>query len=445
MGGKVPSLDEVGQQAPPHVANMLRREVAVLLDRGGSINFPGAQPVSFARKHLLALRQRDFYVCEKSDGIRCLLYFTNEPELDQFGQQVFDNNQPVMKEAHYLIDRKNDYYSIPNLHFPLAAAPNKEVDWASYHKDSLLDGELLWDEYPDGRRVMKFLVFDCLVLDKQNLTGRTLDKRLAYFMDKVYAPYARLRERFPEDCEAFVFTVEKKSFQFGYGTKMMFEDILPNVPHGSDGLIFTCVGTPYKMGTDENILKWKPANENTVDFKMGLEFPPFPIEADDVESGDEGAYCDLDYDAMPKITLHIHHGDRDDRPYEPMYATPDEWEKMKQWAIERQDGLHGQIVECHKDEENRWRFNRFREDKTDANYVTTVTKVIESIEDSVSMEELIEAAGEIKKQWKARQLEREKEEARKRAIWEAAETQKRAKRRKEMEAQQAKMKEASKE
>jgi len=444
MGGTVPSLDDVGQRMQPPFLGRLRSEIAHLLDRGGNTNFPGAQPVSFARKHLRELRQRDYYVCEKSDGIRCLLYCTSIPVHDDYGMPTVDHNgRPMMEEVHYLIDRKNDYYGVRGLHFPKAAEPpSKKIDFASYHTATLLDGELLWDEYPDGRRILKFLVFDCLFLDNQNLLGRTLDKRLAYFMDKLYAPYAALRKQFPEDCERFAFLVEKKSFQFGYGTQMMFKDILPNLPHGSDGLIFTCVGTPYKFGTDEHILKWKPAEENTIDFRLGLEFPPMPVGTDDVEMDDEDGVWEYDYDAMPKFTLLVHHGDGDDRSHGAMFATPEEWQRMKDWAVEKNDGLDGQIVECHKDEQDRWRFNRFRVDKQDANHYTTVGKVLESIEDSVSQEELIDAAGDIKAHWKARQAIK-KEETRKRAKWEEEQRQKHeAKKKQELAAQELKREEA---
>ena len=140
----------------------------------------------------------------------------------------------------------------------------------------MLDGELLYDTYPDGRRVLKYLVFDCLTLDGEDLTARPLDKRLAYFMEKIWTPYNELVTRFPDDTQ-FLFVLEKKDFQLSYGTELMFKEIMPKLKHGCDGLIFTCRETPYHYGTDENILKWKPAEENSIDFRIKLEFPELTL------------------------------------------------------------------------------------------------------------------------------------------------------------------------
>lgn len=47
--------------------------------------------------------------------------------------------------------------------------------------------------------------------------------------------------------------VEFKKMEFSYAIQMMFQDVLPNLPHGNDGLIFTCRTSPYKFGTDQNM------------------------------------------------------------------------------------------------------------------------------------------------------------------------------------------------
>ncbi|KAL4885340.1 mRNA capping enzyme, catalytic domain-containing protein [Aspergillus karnatakaensis] len=385
MGNSVPDLDAVGMKAEPELADQFRREVADLLGRK-NLNFPGAQPVSFSRRHLTELQHADYYVCEKTDGIRCLMYFTRgEPGSG-------------MEEIHYLIDRKNEYRYVPGLHFP---RPNDET---SFHVDTLVDGELVNDTYEDGTEQLKFLVFDCLVLDGQSLMHRTLDKRLAYFKEMVLKPYNALYERYPEEKQHRIFAVEDKSTQFSYGIEMMFREIIPKVKkiHGNDGLIFTCRSTPYRIGTDEHILKWKPPAENTIDFRLRLEFPILEPDSDDEADGISDPYPD--YDALPIFHLFVSLNDREYQPFGEMYVTPSEWEDLK--AL--QTPLDDSIVECSKDETGRWRFHRVRDDKADANHISTVEKVLESIEDRVTEEDLIRAAPTIKTAWKKRaQIEAE--------------------------------------
>ena len=59
--------------------------------------------------------------------------------------------------------------------------------------------------------------------------------------------------------------------QLSYGMTRVFEKI-PFLKHGNDGLIFTPVKHPYVCGACENLLKWKPANKNTVDFKIQVNW-----------------------------------------------------------------------------------------------------------------------------------------------------------------------------
>ena len=48
----------------------------------------------------------------------------------------------------------------------------------------------------------------------------------------------------------------------------IFTHIIPNLMHHNDGLILTLNGCPYFPGTCEDILKWKPLEQNTIDFKL---------------------------------------------------------------------------------------------------------------------------------------------------------------------------------
>jgi mRNA guanylyltransferase len=301
-----------------------------------------------------------------------------------------------------LIDRKNDYWFITNknLHFPL------ENDRESHHTATVIDGELVWDSLPNGKKEPRFLVFDCLVMDGNQLMDRTLDKRLAYFKERFYVPYKKLMKDFPSELQYQPFHVEMKNFELGYGIDMMFRQVLPGLHHGNDGLIFTCRNTPYKHGTDPHILKWKPPEENTIDLRLKLTFPT--VEPDEVERMEGITEPFVDYDSVPMAELLVYKGDSGPNKYEHFqdaYITEEEWEILK--GLD--DPLNDRIVECNLDDQGRWRIVRFRDDKSEANHKSTVQSVMESINDRVSDKDLSKAAELIRKNWKARQARADQE------------------------------------
>lgn len=374
MVASVPTMPGVAAGGGP--LQSLRFEVNQLLGRQSS-SFPGAQPVSFAARHKIELQKHDYYVCEKSDGIRCLMYMTAEQD----------------QEVTYLIDRKNDYYHVANLHFPLAT--NREVE---FHTGTVVDGELVNEVQPDGSVQVKYLVFDCLILDHSSMMHRTLDKRLAYFRDKIYNPYRALYQKYPSELQYLPFLVDFKEMRLSYGIEEMFREVLPKLAHGNDGLIFTCKNTPYKFGTDPHILKWKSPNENSIDFRLNLEFPTIiPDEEEIAETGDDSPY--FDYDEMPTFHLCVNMGEGKETLYSVMHVEPNEWESMKNLR----EPLDERIVECYLDDQRRWRFLRWRLDKESANHISTVKSVMESIQDRVTEEDLLSLARPIRDEWKKRQ------------------------------------------
>lgn len=231
---------------------------------------------------------------------------------------------------------------------------------------------------------------------------RTLDKRLAYFKERLYNPYKKLFKEFPKELPFQPFYVEMKPFQLAYGIDMMFKQVLPSLMHGNDGLIFTCRNTPYKHGTDPHILKWKPPEENTIDLRLKLIFPT--VEPTESERKEGILEPFIDYDSVPKSELLVYKGDSGPDRYEPfhdVFITEEEWEILKGLG----DPLDDRIVECNQDEQGRWRILRFRDDKTEANHKSTVVSVLESINDKVSEQDLSVAAGPIRDCWKARQAQ----------------------------------------
>ncbi|KAK3075892.1 hypothetical protein LTS18_013961, partial [Coniosporium uncinatum] len=139
---------------------------------------------------------------------------------------------------------------------------------------------------------------------------------------------------------------------------------------------------------------------NSIDFLLRLgQFPTF-----DPVDGEPGEI--EDYEAKPSFDLHVYYGDDNYRPFASLYITDEEWEAMKRLG----EVLDCRIIECWKDEQGRWRPKlesdgspRFRDDKKDANHISTVKKVLESIDDGVSEQDLLDHTRSIHRAWKMRE------------------------------------------
>lgn len=147
-------------------------------------------------------------------------------------------------------------------------------------------------------------------------------------------------------------------------------------------------------------VKWKPASENSIDFRLNLHFPIYQPGEDssDEEDEEDDPQPRYDYNAMPEFELSVFEGGRNYSHYGTMYMTEKEWEDMKALQIPLDD----KIVECVMDDQKRWRFSRFRDDKKDGNHISVVHSVMECIQDAVEQEDLLKEAMDIRTAWKRR-------------------------------------------
>lgn len=129
--------------------------------------------MSFTTRSVELLEKMDFWVCEKTDGVRVLLFVVFNQQSGS--QEVYLVRLCVGRQsADVQIDRKQRYFAIEDLHFTHWERPDDPLT------DTLLDGELVIDIDPrSGQHILRYYAFDCLVINGENIMKKPLVKRFA--------------------------------------------------------------------------------------------------------------------------------------------------------------------------------------------------------------------------------------------------------------------------
>ena len=181
--------------------------------------FPGPQPISIERRHFPLLRKQPYVVCEKTDGVRHML-------------ACFMANDIKVCAA---VDRAFSAFYVP----------------MTIPRDTVLDGELT--ETKDGKKL--YMVYDAVRVSGEDLRSQPLNVRLEKASKVVKG----------------VIKMAKNPFEMRVKNMLPLSDMsllapLESFPYETDGLVFTPVSEPIRMGTHETLFKWKPRDRITIDF-----------------------------------------------------------------------------------------------------------------------------------------------------------------------------------
>uniref|UniRef100_A0A1A7YAA3 mRNA-capping enzyme n=1 Tax=Iconisemion striatum TaxID=60296 RepID=A0A1A7YAA3_9TELE len=293
--------------------------------------FPGAQPVSMDRQNLRFLEQNPYKVSWKADGTRYMMLINGKNEV-------------------YMIDRDNAVFHIANLEFPFRKDPRVHLS------NTLLDGEMIIDKV-NGQPVPRYLIYDIIKFNGQPVGQCDFNIRLLCIEKEIISPRMEKMKLGQIDKTKEPFSVRNKPFFDIHASRKLLEgSFTSQVSHEVDGLIFQPCGR-YKAGRCDDILKWKPPNLNSVDFRLKI-----------TKVGGEGL--------LPQ-TLGLLYVGNYDRPFATMRAT----KELKQHD--------NKIIECSF-ANNSWVFMRQRADKSFPNSYTTAMAVCKSIQEPVTKEILLE-------------------------------------------------------
>ncbi|MEW5301711.1 MAG: hypothetical protein WDW36_004553 [Sanguina aurantia] len=351
------------------------------------IRFPGSQPVSLDRGNLNRVADNRYMVSWKADGTRYMLW------VDQRGVYVIDRSNRIARVQ----------MRFPSAAFGAAAAaqargvrePSTGKGHLLYivgpqHTGTLLDGEMVVDHDPaTGNQFRRFLAYDLVMFNTRNLVKEPWKVRWQMITDMAVRPRQSEKDYIAmavpkEDGKAYTFEgrtytagpyyydyddepfrVRRKEFFFLFDAPKVLKNMqASNIGHETDGLILQGYLDPYVAGTCRELLKWKFASMNSVDFILHT-------------------HTDRQGRLLPGGQLahpHAHEGGTRGLGHRVLFG-PHENPLMYQ----------NKVIECALDpvDQKLWHFMRERKDKLTANAYHVYQSVVKSINDKIEAAEII--------------------------------------------------------
>jgi hypothetical protein len=221
------------------------------------------------------------------------------------------------------------------------------------YEGTIMDGEL----YENA-----LFVYDALLISGEPVGHMNLYDRLAVATNLINSTIQMTFDKYRLKMKTFHRMCDYELFMYEY---------LPKVEQKVDGLVFTPVNEPMRLGTHETMFKWKPREKNTVDFSMkrgrsfdGVGKPGVPVWKLFVQEKGK-----LFYESEFPISRMDEPWFEDGAIVECMYIT---WEDGPLW----------------------WKPLKRRRDKTHPNNRRTFYNTIKNIREDIQMKEFLDCRPE---------------------------------------------------
>nr|XP_039261736.1 mRNA-capping enzyme-like [Styela clava] len=331
-GVTVPQVKQIAVQPTLKQVQKRVQQICKWKRRG----FPGAQPVSMTLENIKFLTQKSYQVSWKADGVRYMMLINGKNQV-------------------YMVDRDNAVFQISDMEF----VHRKNLE--HHLTDTLLDGEMILDVV-EGISVPRYLIYDIVMFAGQPVGDCDFITRLSCIKKEIIGPRHEKIRRGMLDKSKEAFSVRIKDFwDITQSRELLDGQFSKQISHEVDGLIFQPASAHpidgYTCGRNDDILKWKPSSQNSVDFRLKIQ--------------------QVSGVGMLKETLGLLYVGGHEPPFSSMKVTK---------TLRLYDN---KIIECTF-ENNTWKFMRERTDKSFPNSYDTAIAVCGSIKHPVTKQILFD-------------------------------------------------------
>ena len=392
--------------------------------------FPGLQVINMDREKLEYFTHWPdrFLLCEKSDGVRYLLV------------------QYKNGKCH-LIGRNLEFFEVFYSEKLPPSFPGKlNSDW---NIEYLLDGELVLDSIDEKndektkfikvngeQKKINYLIFDAVVIKGSNIGFLPFKRRLEEFSKifmREYTITKYIKNRGNLFIDKYKSELEKSDFiklkklkksiestarnstdkiitlyikdYYTFDNVQKLNELIKLLPHHNDGLIINVDDYPYYSGQSCEIFKWKPLEMNTIDFEIEynekikryvlyitIKEGNLPVEILCFDSDEEKGAFEKDYNRTNN--KHIAECFYDSELINDEVAINNfnllKIKDEKNDDISKLfDSFINKVPSNKEKYKGGWRFQRFRNDKLNSNYINTYQNIKICIKENIQMNEIV--------------------------------------------------------